>query len=134
MYDLEKSDIMVCNTKANLTWKHKKENDMIFFKQMGGTVPTKIRNVEAEFFLKTCDNNPRKYVCNDNINTRGGNAIVSCPDLSICQGYNCFTDNHMGEYLMIPCKTNTYRNYIECDNDKCCSVHHQMFDNMTKRR
>jgi hypothetical protein len=133
MDDIEKSDHMICNTKSLLTFEHKKTNDQLFYQQMGNTQRVHLRDVEREYSLLTDSLNPKLYVCNNSIDSRGGNAI-SCDRAGICQGYNCYNAYHMNDYLLIPCKENTFVNYVDCDNNKCCSVRHQMFMNITKRR
>jgi hypothetical protein len=132
MLNIEKSDHIICNKKASQTFQHKKYNDKLFFQQMGNVQPTMLKNVAREHELLKASQNPRLYTCTEDIMSRGGNAEV-CEGTDICQGYKCYTQYHLNEYLLIPCKTNTFRNHIECDNDKCCSVHHQMFMNLTKR-
>lgn len=132
MYDLEKSDVILCNTKASNLYKHKSENDRAFLQRMGRTNPDDLRNVGLEHGLfKSVD--PRLYTCTPAIDSRGGNAVF-CEKASFCDGYKCYTQYHLNDYLVTPCPTNTWRNHVECDEDKCCSVHHQMYDNHTRRR
>lgn len=133
MYDLEKSDVIICNKKANNMYKYRRENDALFLQRFNMNQPTDIRNVNLEAGLFRDSLDPRKYICNEAINSRGGNA-VPCEKGNICSGFKCYSEYHMNDYLLIPCKTNTWNNYVECDNNKCCSVHHQMYDNITKRR
>ena len=130
MNDLEKSDKLMCNTKANSMYKYRKENDSIFLQTMRNTQPVNIRDVGREF-AEMID--PKLYICNDVINTRGGNAVY-CESEKLAAGYNNYTKYHMNEYLLVPCQENTWKNHVMCDNDKCCSVKHQMYDNQTKRR
>jgi hypothetical protein len=131
MLDIEKYDIMMCNTKANMTFQHKKENDNIFFQVMGNTQPTQVRDVGREFMIQN-SRQSRQYICTPSIDTRGGNS-VSCAPGEMYQGYANYNNYAMADYLMTPCKTNTFKNHVSCDEDKCCSVHHQLFNNMTKR-
>jgi hypothetical protein len=130
MNDLEKSDKMMCNTKANNMYKYLKENDTLFLQRMRNTQPVHVRDIGKEWSHMI---DPKMYICNDVINTRGGNAVYCEADKSAA-GYNNYTKYHMNEYLLVPCKENTWKNYVQCDNNKCCSVKHQMYDNQTKRR
>lgn len=133
MLNIEKSDHIICNKKSNRAFEAKKMNDILFYHQLGNTQPVALKNTDNEFKLKTAALNPRLYKCTDQVLTRGGNS-ATCQDASICQGYKCYSQYHMNDYLLIPCQTNTFQNYIDCDDNKCCSVHHQMFMNITKRR
>lgn len=132
MYDIDKSDTIVCHTRAQSMYNYRKYNDAIFFQRFANTQPTRSKNFATEYTLHTSEN-PNIYICNDAINSRGGNAIP-CQNARLCPGFKCFTEYHMDEYLLTPCKTNTWKNHVECDNSKCCSVHHQMYDNWTKRK
>lgn len=135
MYDLEKSDIMQCNTKANNMYKYRKENDSLFLQRMNNTQPSQLRNFDEEFALFTDSIDPKKYICNEAINSRGGNAVFCAKKgQALVGGYENYTSYHLNDYLMVPCKQNTWRNHIECDKDKCCSILHQMYDNVTKRK
>lgn len=133
MENIDKSDSMICNTKALMTFNHKKENDILFYNQMGNVQPTQLRDFDAEYELFTNTMNPRLYTCNPYVDARGGNAFQA-PERTMCQGYQCYNSYHMQENLLVPCKENTFQNYVDCDNDKCCSVRHQLFMNVTKRR
>lgn len=133
MYDLEKSDVIACKARAYNIYKHRKENDIMFLQQFANPQPVGIRDIRDEFSLLTAALDPRKYICNDMILSRGGNADY-CDKEPFCQGYKCYSQYHLNEFLMTPCKYNTWRNYVDCDDTKCCSVHHQMYDNWTKRK
>lgn len=132
MLDIEKYDGMICNTKANMTFSHKKDNDNIFYQVMGNTQPTSIRDVQREFSMQTNSLSSRQYVCTPSIDTRGGNS-VSCAPRVMYQGYENYNTYAMADYLLTPCKTNTFKNHISCDDTNCCSVHHQLFNNLTKK-
>jgi hypothetical protein len=131
--ELVASDNMICNTRAHNTYKHARENDGVFLQRMNNTQATSIRDLDLEHRLRIATQDPRKYVCSDAIKTRGLNASRCGDNKPFCQGWSCYTNYHLDEFLLTPCKTNTWRNHIECDEDKCCSVHHQMFMNHTKR-
>lgn len=135
MYDLEKSDAIICNKKAQNMLKYIKENDSLFLQRLNNTTPNNLRNFDREFGLFTDNMNPKKHICNKAINTRGGNAVFC--DLKgeeLVGGYANYTMYHLNEYLMVPCKQNTWRNHVSCDENKCCSILHQMYDNVTKRK
>lgn len=70
--------------------------------------------------------------------TRGGNSKTpSCiPALKHSlgpAGYDNYNTKSLSEYLLIPCRENTFQNYVACDRGKCCSVNHQLFMNLTRR-
>lgn len=130
---LDKSDHMICNTKSARTFKHRKENDLMFYAQVNNAYGPPSRNMEHEFSILT-GTDPRVCTLTPHIASRGGNLVSKCPDQLFCQGYSCFTPYYMPDYLMIPCTENTFRNYVVCDENKCCSLRHQMFMNLTKRK
>lgn len=130
---LEASDNMVCNTRAHNLYKHARENDGIFLQRMNNPQPTGLRDIVLDNDLRKKSLNPRLYTCNDWITKRGMNASGCEASKPMCQGWSCYTAYNLNDFLLTPCKTNTWRNHIACDDDKCCSVHHQMYMNMTRR-
>lgn len=131
--ELEYSDSIVCNNRAYLGWKYTKMNDTLAQQRFQGTLPTGIRDIDTESHLWTSTMNPREYVCSPMVTSRGRNDMTCKPD-EFYQGYDNFNGRSLSDYLLIPCKENTFRNHIECDSDKCCSIRHQLFCNMTKRK
>lgn len=131
MMDIEKSDAMICNNHMERLCKYNALNNHAFVQQMTVPQPTQLRNVDQEsqayFGMST-----RTY-CDDLINVRGKNALVPCINKRPCMGYECYTPFHINDYTLIPCKENTWRNHLVCDDGKCCSLRHQMFMNITKR-
>lgn len=128
--DFEKSDIMICNNVLERRCMNDTAQYRAFLQQLGKTQPVTLRDVDRETgFLQ---GQSTRTFCNEATNTRGGNA-VPCKD-SACIGYKCYTPYHMHDWLLTPCVDNTFRNHIECDDDKCCSIRHQMFMNITKRK
>lgn len=132
--ELQASDHMICNTRAHNVYKHARENDAIFLQRMNNPQATDIRDMVLENDLFRKSMNPRLYTCNNWITKRGLNASGCEEQRNLCDGWSCYTPYHLDEFLLTPCKTNTWRNHIACDDEKCCSVHHQMYMNHTKRR
>lgn len=126
------SDSMMCSSYADLVFHHKKDNDGIFLNHMTTTVPLCVRSVCDEYYLWTDSLNSRKYECTSAIMTRGGN--YTCKEKNIMTGYNAFPNKVPNDFLLVPCPSNTFRNHVDCDENKCCSVNHQLFNNWTKRR
>jgi len=127
----QKSDSMICNTKAHNTFQHKKQNDLIFYNAISDKIGIPMRDVDSELLLWK-GRDPRECSLTSSVTSRGGNA-KTC-DTNICQGYTCFQPAYLDEFLLEPCKENTFRNHIVCDETKCCSLRHQLFMNITKRR
>ncbi len=124
----EKSDHMICNNYAALTFQHKYDNDTIFINQISKGAPRCIRPLDDESRLwisqnpRMCDWDTLRMLQNKKENT------------PIKAGYDAYPDVNKNDFLMIPCKQNTFKNHIECDDNKCCSVNHQLFENITRRR
>ena len=135
MQNWQHSDNMICNTKANLTFQHKKQNDLMFYKSIGTSLLSPMRDPTTEFNLLS-GKDPRSCNLSKAFTSRGGNSL-NCSDTpckSIPQGYDCMKQQNIQEYLLMPCKQNTFRNHIVCDDTKCCSKRHQLFMNITKRK
>ena len=65
-----------------------------------------------------------KLSCSIDIEKRGNNNVVTPQN-----------QNHASNrFLITPCGTPTYKNNIRCDEEKCCSKQHQLFDNWTKAK
>lgn len=131
MLDIEKSDSMICNNRTELAFKYNRMNERLAMQQFRGTLPVEVRSIDGESAYWR-GMSTRTY-CNDLINSRGTNANKPCIDKTPCSGYDCYTPFHLSDFTLIPCKENTFRNFIDCDDSKCCSVHHQLFMNLTKR-
>lgn len=132
--DLEKSDRMICNTRAFNTFSHKKQNDLLFYQTITNPiVSAPFYDVDIENKIKAID--PRLCVLSTSTKVRGGNAIQNeCDTKPFVQGYDNFAPYYLDEYLLTPCMENTFRNHLVCDEDKCCSLRHQLFMNITKRK
>lgn len=128
----QQSDAMICNTRANNVYKHALENDALFLQRMNNSMPTRLRDFDREFDMMSASMNPRKYTCTDSIMSRGAN-VTTCNKQTFGVGWDAYTPYHLNDYLLVPCKDNTWVNHIECDDDKCCSVKHQMYMNHTRR-
>jgi hypothetical protein len=135
---LDQSDDIRCNNINFLRFKDKKQNDTMFCMRMNGcTVPKEPKNIDNESKLwrgSRGANCSLPYYL-----TRGGNS-KKCPTpvtetrKDAIVGYDNFESAYsLNNYLMVPCKQNTFRNYVQCDNEKCCSIRHQLFMNVTRR-
>jgi hypothetical protein len=131
MNRMQQSDNITCHNVENLQFAHKRENDMAFMQAFAKPLPNNIRNVTSEYDLWTQSFQTRVATCDKDIIKRGGNNVV--PSLNMCGGYECFKPCYTKEYRIIPCRENTYRNYLIADEEKACSISHQLFNNMTKR-
>ena len=130
---MDSSDHILCNNRAFLGWKYSRDNDLILQQRFQGTLPTSIRDIELESHLFKDTMNPKQVLCTPMINSRGGNYKVCKPD-TVCSGYQCFKPVAMRDYLVIPCTENTFKNHVECDDSKYCTIRHQLFMNNTKRK
>lgn len=128
---LQQSDILLCNNIENLQFSHKRENDMSYMYNLSRTMPNKIRNVTEEYQMWTQSLKTRVADCTNDIIKRGGNNVV--PSLTQCGGYECFKPCYTQTFQTIPCKNNTFKNYLVNDNEKICTLSHQLFNNVTKR-
>jgi hypothetical protein len=131
MERMNQSDAIVCTNIERLHFSHKRENDVPFMQLLSQPLPNKIRNVGSEYEMFTQTFGTRLANCSQDILRRGGNNVV--PNLSMCGGYECFQPNFTREYQMIPCKQNSFQNYLIGDEEKVCSSSHQLFNNITKR-
>jgi hypothetical protein len=113
---IKNSDDVLYNNSAWLTFEHKKENDAMFMSVMASPHANYKQTAESFFtdsrlcFRNKTDNTP----------------------LDIRLGYDAFPNGSANDYLLIPCPVNTFTNHTRCDDAKCCSVHHQLFMNVTK--
>lgn len=128
---LQQSDIILCNNIENLQFSHKRENDLSYMYKLSQTMPNKIRNVAHEYQMWTQSFKTRVADCTNDILKRGGNNVV--PSLTQCAGYECFKPCYAKEFQTIPCKNNTFRNHLVNDDNKVCTLSHQLFNNVTKR-
>ena len=129
MDDLQKSDTMLLTNHAYLQYKDLKQNDMLFQKHFSQTLPRCLKAIdrETEFRLLRSMKIPQ---CTPAITSRGGNTgrepLRPCP--SIYSSYS------LNEFLLVPCPTPTYKNFLVMDGDKVCTKSHQMLNNWTKRK
>jgi len=121
------SDSIIVSNYAYLTFEDKKRNDQMFLNFVGSTNQECVRDITKESSILIAPSS-RVSSCLDA--TRGGNAS----SLSLKAGYDAWPGKNMNDFLMVPCEQNTWRNHIESDADKSCSVRHQMFMNLTKKR
>jgi hypothetical protein len=128
---LQQSDYILCKNIQSLHFVHKKESDGPFMDLLSRPLPSKIRNVVEEHKMWTQTYQTRVPQCNELIASRGGNNVSK--SYSAYGGYECFSPQLMNDWIMEPCKKNTFQNYLVQDNDKICSKSHQLFNNVTKR-
>ena len=125
------SDAILCNNLTYHDYLHRRGNDRAFCWQMNACFLPAKKPVDVESRLWKKE---KGAMCGDIMNTRAGNAKDCWPPLDNMAGYdNINSVPSMNEYLMVPCRVNTFRNHLECDQNKCCSVRHQLFMNHTKR-
>jgi len=125
------SDAILCNNLRYHDYLHKKGNDRAFCWQMNACYLPAKKPVDVETRLWKKE---KGAMCGDIMNVRAGNARDCQPTPKTTVGYdNMASPMSMNDYLMVPCRENTFRNHLECDTKKCCSVRHQMFMNHTKR-
>lgn len=128
---MEASDAMICNSRAFNLYKDQKTNDLLYMQQMNAPQATQLKNLRHDYKLKV-GTDPKLYICSEAMRSRGGNA-AGCEGQFV-QGYAYYTKYHLNDFLLAPCQTNTWRNHIACDQDKCCEIKHQLFGNWTKRK
>lgn len=125
---LQQSDAMLCRNVENLQFKHKRETDVSLMNTFRPAVPCRIRDVQQEYKLWTETFGTRPATCDEMIMTRGGN------NHGYHGGFNPELKNKNCEFLMDPCSQNTFKNHLVEDDVKTCTLRHQMFNNITKRR
>ena len=143
---LDKSDHMLYTNISELQFKDKRTNDLQYIYQMSQSINNcRIdRGDELKLFKDIYEN--KVAICNSCTDTRGGNYVGCEPSLP-CYTYNNaykeiqnletrpeYSKYYLNEFLLTPCPKPTYKNYIVCGEDRCCSKRHQLFNNMTKRR
>ena len=129
---IDRSDFMLKTNIESLQFRHISENDKAFDYQMSRTAPRCFVDRAFESRLLNDNYKVRTPYCDGCTANRGGNhpgceIYKSCPHPEYSKYY-------LGEFLMVPCPKPTYKNYIVCDTDKCCSKRHQLFKNLTKRK
>lgn len=125
---IQQSDAILCGNIEYLQFKHKKETDLTLMKSFRPAVPCGIRDVRQEYKLWTETFGTKMATCDEAIMTRGGN------NHGYYHGYNPNVQNKNCELLLDPCEQNTFKNYLVSDDKKTCSLRHQTFNNITKRR
>jgi hypothetical protein len=128
---LQQSDDMICNSTAYNAYQWRKQNDMIFYKQMDTPQNTYLmdRCVENNMrrgFSRECEVSKRIF-------ERGGNS-TNCEPVHFARGFQNYNNYHLGEYMIAPCPDNTWKNWLVQDNKKICTKRHQFYMNVTKRK
>ncbi len=128
------SDEFLCNHIQNLQFKHKAENDKAFMYAFPWTMPHIVRDVDCEYKLLTEAYGTRKATCDESIKTRGYNFTKPMNHGNSCSGNDCFDKKYSCDFLLDPCKTTGPQTHLVQDDKKICSIRHQLFNNVTKRR
>lgn len=128
---LQSSDDMICNSTAYNAYQWRKQNDLIFYKQMGMPQNTNLmdRCIEDNMrrgLSRGCEVSKRMF-------ERGGNS-TECEPEHFARGFQNYNKYHLNEYMMTPCPDNTWKNYLVHDDKKICTKRHQFFMNITKRK
>lgn len=124
--DVDKSDYMLFTNISQLQWNDKRINDSQFIYQMNRTKPLCMADPDTESAMWKNVYKTKTPICMLNIK-KHCEPIVSCPK----PVNNSYT---MKDWLMVPCAPPTHKNYIVEDNSKKCSLQHQTFRNVTKRK
>lgn len=125
------SDQILCNNYASVVYEHKKQNDDVFLNIITQPRQYCARAIDRESSFNISESSRQKK-CTDDIKTRGNNATCfEKPKIQV--GYDAFPNKVQNDYLLVPCPRNTFQNYVVQNKEKGCSVHHQLFNNMTRR-
>lgn len=129
MSSIEQSDTMLCTNSAFLHYKDSHVNDGLFMQQMSKTRPMCIRSLDTENTMFITPSS-KFAVCNDYLSKRGGN---TCGEpVRPCASFDAY---HLSEFLLVPCPTPTYKNYLVTNQQgNICSKRHQFLNNWTKRK
>lgn len=122
------SDAILCKNIEFLQFQHKKETDLMLMNSFSPFAHCGIRDVGKEYKLWTDTFGTKTATCDENIMTRGGN------NHGYYGGFNPDIKNKNCEFLLDPCPQNTFKNHLVGDDKKICSLRHQTFNNITKRR
>jgi hypothetical protein len=130
---MEQSDFMLQTNISDLQFKDRRTNDLSFIYQMSQPQSRCLidRGNELKFFKDQYLN--KTPFCNDCTDNRGGNATKCAKDRS-CPHPSYVRFFMRDDYLIVPCPKPTYKNYVTCNEEKCCSRNHQLFKNWTKRK
>ena len=125
------SDFMLYTNIADLNFKDKRQNGLSFIYQMSRTAPRCFMDRGAELALWADNYKTRIPVCTPCTATRGGNHPGCQPNRSCPKPE--YSPTYLKDFLLVPCPKPTYKNHIMCNEEKCFSKRHQLFNNMTKR-
>ena len=129
--NVDKSDSMICSSISYNAFNSKKNNDLMFYKQMDMPQNTTLIDRCIENNLMKAPS-VRECEVSDRIKKRGGNNDLCEPE-HFCKGFECYTNYHLSEFFLTPCPINTWRNHIISNEDMGCSKRHQFFMTITKR-
>jgi hypothetical protein len=128
---LRQSDHMICNNTAYNAYHWRKQNDLMFYKQMDMPQNSHLmdRCVEDNMrrgYSRECEVSKRIF-------ERGGNS-TNCEPQHFARGFQNYNKYHLNEFLITPCPDNTWKNWLVHDDKKVCTKRHQFFMNVTKRK
>jgi hypothetical protein len=129
--DLQHSDNMICNNVAYNAYKWKKQNDLIFYKQMD--MPQNINFMDRCIEDNMRKNNSRECEASQRIFERGGNS-TNCEPKHFAGGFQNYNKYHLNQFMITPCPVNTWKNWLVQDDKKTCTKRHQFYMNVTKRK
>lgn len=112
------SDQMSCREICMLRYKDKKQNDTIYIQQLSNTQKRCIK--DNNIFI---GKNSKTIFYDPSSNYTKNSCVNYCP----------FPLQYK-DYLLRPCDTVSYKNYIVFDDHKKCSNRHQLLNNITKRK
>ena len=129
---LDSSDFMLATNIYELQFKDKRQNDLSYIYQMSRTQPRCLIDRGNELAFLSDNYKNKNANCSECVLDRGGNMPTNSIDRPCPKPE--YTKFYLNEFLLVPCPKPTYKNYIVCDEDKCCSKRHQLFKNITKRK
>lgn len=114
-HQIRSQQFMCCQERC-LAKKQAFENEKMF--QLGLSIPH--YKPDSFYMLYDALESNRQLLCSVDIEDRGGNNVV--PQKA---------DLRSPGFLVQPCPNNTFMNHLVCDENKCCSKQHQLFNNWT---
>lgn len=134
---LKRSDDVICNNNSLYEFNQQKKNDLMMCWAMNGCILPENKNIDAETKLWRSGNGSECLL--ELYKVRGGNSKdMRCnrlkPQYTVKAGYDNYSGGELKDYLMVPCKVNNFRNHLDTDSFKTCSIRHQLFMNNTSRK
>ena len=126
------SDMIIQNDKRYFKYRSYQDSFDQYKRQIDSTILQQCRDIDRESFLLFQNDIDCRWLKDK---TRVGNAKSEVCNIAekTYIGYDNYNALSLNEYLLIPCKHNTYRNQVSCGIDTCCSTQHQLFMNCTRK-